>query len=251
MNSIPKIIVFDLDGTLAVSKQRLDQDMVELLGTLLAKTKVAITSGGKWEQFLKQVIEPLQKFESGFENLFIFPTCGGAFYRFTNGKWNAVYAYPFTPDQKKKILEAFQVAFKETNFEQPKKTYGEQIEDRDTQITYSILGQEAPFSEKSKWDPDATKRKTLFPVLQRLLPEFGIAFGGTTSIDINKKGIDKAYALKQIEKYLDIKISDMLYVGDRLMPGGNDHVVVGTGIKTKAVVDQEETKIFLKKLIAN
>lgn len=250
MANIPEIMIFDMDGTLAVSKQRLDDEMIQVLINLLKRTKVAITSGGKWGQFLKQVVGPLEEKNVLLNNLYIFPTCGGAFYWYKDGKWRVVYEHLLSSEQKEKIMEAFKKTFKELGFEQPKKIYGEQIEERGTQITFSALGQDAPVSEKAKWDPDLAKRKKMFPVLERFLPEFQIAFGGMTSIDINLKGINKAYALEQIEKYLGIKIADMLYIGDMLELGGNDYVVVGTGIKTKAVVDPEETKVFLKGLMA-
>jgi hypothetical protein len=249
-NNLPKIIIFDLDGTLTVSKQRLDDEMVEMLAKLLRKTKVAITSGGKWGQFLKQVVEPLEKYRKLFGNLYIFPTCGGAFYWYKDKEWQPVYEHLLSSEQEKKIMAAFEKTFEEIGFEQPKKIYGEQIEKRGTQITFSALGQLAPVSEKVKWDPDLSKRKKIVAVLERLLPEFQIAFGGMTSIDINLKGINKAYALQQIEKLFGIKISEMLYVGDKLEPGGNDYVVVPTGVKTKAVSDIKETKIFLKNLLA-
>jgi len=35
----------------------------------------------------------------------------------------------------------------------PEKVWGEVIEDRGSQITFSALGQQAPLEEKTKWDP--------------------------------------------------------------------------------------------------
>lgn len=46
-----KLIVFDLDGTLAESKSPLDAEMAKLLGALLGVVKVAVISGGNWPQF--------------------------------------------------------------------------------------------------------------------------------------------------------------------------------------------------------
>ncbi|MDB2497399.1 hypothetical protein N9X25_09665 [Verrucomicrobiales bacterium] len=48
-----KLIVFDLDGTLAESKSPLDEEMAALLCLLLSLIKVAIISGGDWTQFKK------------------------------------------------------------------------------------------------------------------------------------------------------------------------------------------------------
>ena len=73
-----KIIVFDLDGTLAPSKSPLDKEMSTLLADLLEKKTVAIISGGGFPQFQKQVLDRLTGPEKRLEKLIIFPTKGGA-----------------------------------------------------------------------------------------------------------------------------------------------------------------------------
>ena len=54
-----KLIVFDLDGTLAESKSSLDAEMSALLHDLLGIVKVAVISGGDWPQFEKQLLSNL------------------------------------------------------------------------------------------------------------------------------------------------------------------------------------------------
>jgi hypothetical protein len=54
-----KLIVFDLDGTLAPSKSSLDAEMSSLLHDLLEIIKVAVISGGAWLQFERQVLSNL------------------------------------------------------------------------------------------------------------------------------------------------------------------------------------------------
>ena len=56
-----KLIVYDLDGTLAESKSSVDAKMAELLHDLLGVVKVAVISGGDWPQFEKQVLSHLPK----------------------------------------------------------------------------------------------------------------------------------------------------------------------------------------------
>ncbi len=104
-----------------------------------------------------------------------------------------------------------------------KKLWGEEIEDRGSQITFSALGQQAPNKEKEKWDPDFTKRKKIKVFLDNLIPEFSVRLGGETSIDITKPGIDKAYGIKKLRDTLGIAIHEMIFIGDALFPGGNDY----------------------------
>ena len=54
-----KLIVFDLDGTLADSKSAVDPEMSGLLHDLLGIVKVAVISGGGWPQFEKQFVSNL------------------------------------------------------------------------------------------------------------------------------------------------------------------------------------------------
>ena len=54
-----KLIVFDLDGTLATSKQAIDEDMGRLFGELLDIRSVAVISGGDWPQFERQLLGQL------------------------------------------------------------------------------------------------------------------------------------------------------------------------------------------------
>jgi hypothetical protein len=113
---------------------------------------------------------------------------------------------------------------------------------RGTQVTFSALGQMAPKELKKKWNPDYKKRLKIKKALENYIPEFQINIRGTTSIDITKKGIDKVYAINQIEKHLNILKEEMLFVGDAIFPGGNDYPVKQVGIDCIEVSGPDETK---------
>lgn len=241
-----KIIVFDLDGTLAKSKSPIDEEMSELLNSLLEDHQVAIISGGAWAQFEKQVLGHLPK-KALLRKLSILPTCGTKFYRYKND-WEKLYAENFTDEEKKKILDSLHHAIKEANLD-IKKTWGDQIEDRGSQITFSALGQDAPLEEKKGWDDDFTKRKKVVEHLKKPLKEFSIGMGGTTSIDITKPGIDKAYGIKKLEEVLGFDIPEMLFIGDALFEGGNDYPARKTGVDCIQVRDPEETKAIIRTIV--
>lgn len=264
-----RLIIFDLDGTLAPSKARMDKEMALLLvGLLQSRRMVAIISGGKYAQFQKQILPVFAEARVGEElkNLFLFPTCGAAFYKFVSLEarakrsavaygdlpltgWQEVYAENLADHEKNKIKLAFSAAFNKLNYEHPKKVFGEILEDRETQITFSALGQSAPLELKEIWDPDSAKRLKIIGVLAPLLSEFDLAVGGTTSIDVLHKGINKAYGIKKMEEYLGVTKSEMLFMGDKVFPGGNDYAAKVAGVDCIQVANPEVTKKEIARIL--
>lgn len=242
-----KLIVFDLDGTLAESKSSIDAEMVALLNALLKIVKVAVISGGGWPQFEKQVLSNLPHDEH-LKDLSLLPTCGTKFYRYA-GDWNKIYSEDFTDDEKNKIISSLKQAIGSAGFK-VEKVWGEVIEDRGSQITYSALGQQAPIEEKKKWDPDFAKRKKIKALLDKLIPEFSVRLGGTTSVDVTKPGIDKAYGIRKLRDVLGVRIQEMIFIGDALFPGGNDYPAKEAGALSIRVRDPNESKRVIEAIVA-
>jgi HAD superfamily hydrolase (TIGR01484 family) len=242
------LLVFDLDGTLAESKAAIDAEMAELLGALLGVVNVAIISGGDWPQFEAQVLGRLRAGDP-LRCLSLLPTCGTRFYRYDGGEWRKLYSLDLTEVQKQRIVTALTAAIAAAGF-QAERTWGEPIEDRASQITYSALGQRAPLDEKKRWDPDFAKRKAIKALLDVSLPDFSIRLGGSTSIDVTLPGIDKAYGIRKLRDVLAIPIADMLFVGDALFPGGNDYPARETGAVCIQVANPHETKRVIEAVIA-
>ncbi|QVL34083.1 HAD-IIB family hydrolase [Telmatocola sphagniphila] len=241
-----KLIVYDLDGTLAPSKSSLDAEMASLIGNLCRIVHVAVISGGNWPQFEIQVLSKLSE-NSNLKNLALLPTCGTKFFSYEVG-WKELYSEDFSPSQKVKILASFRRALEEADYK-PIQLWGEMIEDRGSQITFSALGQLAPLEEKKKWDPDYAKRKKITAKLVELIPEFSVRMGGATSIDVTKNGIDKAYGIRKLQDILKISINEMIYLGDALFPGGNDYPVKQAGVDSIEVRDPTETKRVTQAII--
>jgi HAD superfamily hydrolase (TIGR01484 family) len=242
MDFTPKkdtILAADLDGTLALSKSSITPKMAEALSTWLSHGRFAVISGGAFEQFEKQIISHLPS-DTNLENLSLFPTNGASCYSYKNGAWVALYNETLSDEEKSKITEALTSAFEQATIS-IEQTYGEQIEYRGGQVTFSALGQQAPLEAKAPWDPDQAKRKRVVSILAPLLPEFSISIGGTTSIDITKKGIDKAYAISKIEHLFNVTSEDIVFLGDALFPGGNDWAVESTGAHCIKVSGPEES----------
>jgi HAD superfamily hydrolase (TIGR01484 family) len=243
-----KLIVFDLDGTLALSKSAIDAEMAMLLERLLGVAHVAIISGGDYPQFQKQLLANLPPGDE-LAGLSLLPTCGTRFFRYEGGDWKKLYSEDLSEPQKQKIIKALTDAVAASGFAATQ-TWGETIEDRESQITYSALGQQAPLSAKEPWDPDFKKRGAIKAKLDETLSDFSVRMGGSTSIDITLPGIDKAYGIRKLRDILGIAIDDMLYVGDALFPGGNDYPARETGATCIQVRDPEETKRVIETVIA-
>jgi phosphomannomutase len=241
------LIIFDLDGTLAESKASLDAEMATLLTRLLEVVKVAVISGGAWPQFQTQLLSCLHSDER-MENLSLLPTCGTKFYRYTNG-WKRLYSEDFSADEKNTIISGLNAALDQSGFKAEKR-WGELIEDRGSQITFSALGQQAPLEEKRKWDSDFKKRKNIKTILNPLLKTFSIQLGGATSIDITRPGIDKAYGVRKLQEILGIALQDMMFIGDAIFPDGNDYPAKQAGVASIEVRDPHETKRVVEAIIA-
>jgi HAD superfamily hydrolase (TIGR01484 family) len=242
-----RLIVFDLDGTVAESKSSLDAEMSALLRDLLSIVRVAVISGGNWPQFEKQLVSNLPH-DANLKNLSLLPTCGTKFYKY-NSDWDKLYSEDFTDKEKEKIVSSLQKAIGLSDFN-AKTVSGELIEDRGSQITFSALGQQAPLEEKKKWDPDFAKRKRMKAFLDDLIPEFSVRLGGTTSVDVTKQGIDKAYGIRKLRAILGVAINEMIFIGDALFPGGNDYPAKEAGVASIQVRDPNETKRVIEAIIA-
>ena len=242
-----KLIVFDLDGTLAPSKSSLDPQTAGLLRDLLDIIKVAVISGGAWTQFEMQLLTDLPK-NSLLANLSLLPTCGTKFFQY-NGTWEELYSEDLTAAEKRKIRDSLDRAAGEAG-DRAKKVWGEVIEDRGSQVTYSALGQQAPLAEKEEWDPDFAKRKKITAILETLIPEFSIRIGGATSIDVTKPGIDKAYGIGKLRDTLHLSFKEMIYIGDALFPGGNDYPAEEAGVVSIPVKGPGDTNLIISTILA-
>jgi HAD superfamily hydrolase (TIGR01484 family) len=234
-----RLVAYDLDGTLAQSKQPIDSATAAMLARLTRVAVVAIISGGGWPQFEQQVVAKLPD-DTNLRQLYLLPASGTKLYRYEGG-WKLVYDELFTPDQRTRILGALTTTVAGQGLDRAQ-SWGDRIEDRGSQITFSGLGQQAPLAAKLAWDPDFAKRKRLQAALVPLLPEFAVRVGGSTSIDITRQGIDKAYGMAKLVTASGIPAAQMIYIGDAVYPGGNDYTVLEAGIDTIGIRDVAETR---------
>ena len=242
-----KLISFDLDDTLSPAKSPADSEMIGLLEKLLKKYKVSILTGGKFETINIQIISQLSE-NTNLENLFIFSTIGTRMYYYENNKWNLEYSEDLKDDEVEKIKGILDKAIVELDLK-PEKVWWEMVENRGSQVTYSALWQEAPLKAKRIWDPDKIIRQKIRNYILPDLSDFSVWIGWTTSIDITKKWLDKAYGIRKMIKHLDVKKEEILFIWDAIFPGWNDYPVKQFWVDSKQVENPEDTKVIIQQYL--
>lgn len=245
-----KLIAFDLDDTLSITKSPITPRMSELLMGLLEHYDVCVISGADIKQLQEQVTDHLPTEPHHLERLHLMPTCGTRYYRFDHdtNNWKMQYSNEPTHEQKQRAAEALTTVTKELGL-WPETPYGEVIEDRGSQITLSALGQGAPAEEKYAWDPTGEKKLAIRDRVASLVPDLEARAGGTTSVDVTLIGIDKAYGMDQLIEHTGITKGEILFVGDKLEEGGNDYPVKAMGIDTIAVEKWQDTALVIEALV--
>ncbi len=243
----PKAVIFDLDETLAVSFQSPSAEMLARLSALQKLVPVAIMTGAGLDRIKRDVIAHLPEQPT---NLMLFPNSSSQCYRFEDSEWKEVYSHVLTVEERDEIKSVLIRALTEHDDLKNNTVYGEQIIDREAQIAFTPVGTSAPTEVKATWDPLAEKRLRIARSLRDTLGHFDILIGGASTIDITRKDTNKAYGVRWYAEHLQTAPETMLYVGDALYQGGNDEVVILTGIQTRAVANPTETPAVIDEILA-
>ncbi|MDO5720126.1 MAG: HAD-IIB family hydrolase [Actinomycetaceae bacterium] len=242
------LVAFDLDDTLAPSKSPLPKAMNNALVELLKHVDVCVISGANATQFRNQFLNNLTATQSELERLHIMPTCGTHYERFVDGQWKILYRHELDEHTRAKAREVLENTARELGLWEDNPT-GAIIEDRGSQLTFSALGQDASLEDKRAWDPTGEKKIRLRDAVASQLPLLEVRAGGSTSVDITEKGIDKAYGMAKLVEQTGYSPQQIVFIGDRLDPAGNDYPVRAAGYPTIAVDGWEHTVEVIAELI--
>jgi len=214
-------LIADVDDTVCPSTQP--------IGPGLAKEIARLVNGGCAFAFisgssLAQISAQLSPFLGVPHHLL--PVSGAQYVRveYSEGKplFKEQYKVEFSVQERGEILGALEALIAAYDI-RPLTSKEDQLQDRGSQITLSILGRNAPDDKKRAADPDGKKRREWLAFLKEKLGEkYSMRIGGTTSIDITPKGIDKAYGIRRFLEANSLKPSEALFFGDKLGPDGND-----------------------------
>lgn len=246
-----KVLAFDMDDTLTDTKTPVTDKMAKIIGDMLDSFDVCIVSGASFEQFKIQMVSHLNLSPTRLRRLHLMPTCGTRYYRYneTNKDWELQYSEDLTDEEAEKITDALEKSAKKLDL-WPKNPKGAVIENRSSQVTFTGLGHDAEYDEKQAWDPDGSKRLAITKLVHDMTPEFEASVAGTTSIDVTRPGINKAYGISKLVDILDISLDDILFFGDKLKEGGNDYPVKALGTDTIEVNGWKDTAVRLETILA-
>ena len=225
-----RLVMFDLDDTLAPSRVHCLTRWPAQLRRLLERGLVCIISGGQFGQFDAQVLSRIGD-DPNAANLHLMPTCGTQYvrlWRLRLGRRSTPNTCPTTRSTHARCLEsgAEELGLWEA---QP---WVRSWRDRGSLDHLQCARTRRPRRRQGRLGPDGAKRKHCVRMRRNGSPDLEVRSGGSTSVDVTRKGIDKAYGARrpQWREILRPGTSPTsLFCGDRPRRGGNDRPVADLG----------------------
>ncbi len=217
--SSKKIIIADVDGTICDSCQVISKEMSEQIAQMTKRGFEFAFISGTHVQELQRMISSMLK-----EKHHLLGAAGTHYTVAYDGSLDEKYNHTFTTKEKGEIISAFEKLIEHVQIK-PLTSKEDQLLDRGSQITLSALGRNAPSQLKASFDPDGKKRLEWIEYLKNSLGDSGyeIRLGGTTSIDITRKGLDKEWGILEFARYNKLNLNQIIFFGDKIYPGGNDY----------------------------
>ena len=243
MTTKPKHFFFDLDNTLTPSKALILPEHMPVLKSLCETADVIVVSGhGE-----KDIREHLTSAVAGMYHIL---GQNGNFAETKDGR--VLWKRSLSQDQKDAILRFTDKVRAHLNYRV--RDENDIIDDRDSQIAYSLKGHHEEPARNNAFDPDHRIRLGILEDfaddvddLKRANVE--VRSGGTTVLDFFEYGKNKGYNVAAFIEALGWNKEECLYMGDALFPGGNDETVVGV-IPTRSVTGPDDTFSFIKEMLS-
>ncbi len=237
MNHTPRLMAFDLDGTLAQHKTPLGEKNRSVLERLSKKYKLLMVGAGTCTRIFNQLGK--------------FPIDIIGNYGMQYGEYDAesgeivVKRSENAPVDREEVLRRAELIREKYNLHD---FAGETLEFHPTgALTFPVLGTKANIEDKLAYDPDRSKRRVMYEYVCGLFHDYRVVIGGSSSFDIIPGQYGKYNALMQYLTERGMSKEDVVYCGDDYMEGGNDHDVLAGGIPFVKVDNYEMLEELLIK----
>ncbi|EGR29109.1 phosphomannomutase a1, putative [Ichthyophthirius multifiliis] len=235
------IILFDVDGTLTKSRNKIENDMIEILNKLKKKYYVAVVGGSDLQKISEQLTQKV------IDNM-DFCFCENGLYSLQNGKFleKRNIRDQYGNEKLNKFINRTLKLLSEIDI--PVKT-GTFIEYRNGMINISPIGRNCNQQERDEfeqYDKIHQIRQQLINQLKSEFQEYNFKYsiGGQVSFDVFPIGWDKTYCLKFLDQFKNIH-----FFGDKTDIGGNDHeIYVHERTIGYSVKNTQETINYIQKL---
>ncbi len=232
-----KKFIFDVDGTLTVSRESIDSDFLQFMLSFSGTHDVYLVTGSDRGKTLEQVGLDLYNSSKRVYN------CSGS--DVYEGDKNVYKDEWELPVEVERFLQD------ELDFSQFPIRNGNHIERRPGGVNFSILGRDPdPMKGRKEyisWNKIHQERDFIARRILDHFPKLTVALGGQTGLDIGPEGSDKSQILR------DFSEDDELYFfGDMISEGGNDHTlakgVIERGGKVYMVDSYKDTWDILNRV---
>lgn len=220
MNHTPKLIAFDLDGTLTQHKSKLEDKNRRILERLGEKYDLLMVGAGTCMRIFNQM--------DGFP-INILGCYGMQYAEYDHDRGELIIRRDEHAEvDREEVLRRSALIREKYNLVP---FAGETLEIHPTgSLTFPILGTKALLPDKLAYDPDRAKRRVMYPFVKELFFDYNVLIGGTSSFDIVPGRFGKYNALMRLLSERGLEKQDVLYCGDDYLEGGNDHDVYAGGV---------------------
>lgn len=217
--------IFDVDGTLTPSRQRINPQFEEWFTEFCINNDVYLVTGSDYAKTQEQLGDRLLRWPVYVYN------CSG------NEVWaKGEMVRSQTWDAPQELYELLDGWLNASKF--PARM-GQHIEKRTGMINFSVIGRGATLAERKmyvEWDTANRERETIAYQINSEFEGITATIGGETGVDIHPTGWDKSQILEDFNK------EDKLYFfGDRCDPKGNDYPLAKRILNSYHVKDWQDT----------
>ena len=214
-----RVFIFDCDGTLTPSRQKMTPEFEKFFVGWAKKNKFWLVTGSNIEKMDEQVAEDVM-----IESQGLFCCGGNQLWEFdphiVNFPYNQVYSRDFAPH--KALIDYLHLQLKQSSY---KGRFGTHIENRGSMINFSVVGRDCTLEQRYdyyEWDRLSKEREGICNTINNTWPQMEAVCGGQISIDIAPRGWNKSQVLEYIKEKTQ-NVDEFIFIGDRTDEGGNDY----------------------------